>query len=105
MPREDVSDHPNHQQGFNHYHVTDIDTDRSSIKFCFELKRCEEIAAVLLTEVFVADVKVEEEANIPKELGAEWDSPVQPAITWWAVLSENEVDHIAENCHARESVN
>ena len=74
MSREDVSDHPNRQQtGFNRYHVTDIDTGHSYIKFCNELKRCEEIAVALLPEVFVADVKVEDEAAIPEELGTEGD--------------------------------
>ena len=89
--------------GFNRYHVTDIDTGHSSIKFCYELKRCDEIAAALLPEVFVADVKVEDEADIPEELGAEQDPPVQPATTRWAVLSEDEVDHIAENRHSKHT--
>ena len=43
--------------GFNRYHVTDLE-------LCYKLKRCEEIAAALLPEVFVADVKVEDEADI-----------------------------------------
>ena len=89
--------------GFNRYHVTDIDTGHSSIKFWYELKRCDEIAAALLPEVFVADVKVEDEADIPEELGAEQDPPVQPATTRWAVLSEDEVDHIAENRHSKHT--
>ena len=89
--------------GFNRYHVTDIDTGHSSIKFCYELKRCDEIAAALLPEVFVADVKVEDEADIPEELGAEQDPPVQPATTRWAVLIEDEVDHIAENRHSKHT--
>ena len=84
--------------GCNRYHATVIDTSHSSIKFCYELKRCEEIAAALLPEVFVADVKVEDEADIPEQLGAEWDPLVQPATTTrWAVLSKDEVNHRAEN--------
>ena len=75
--------------------MTDIDTGHSSIKFCYELKRCEEIAAALLPEVFIADIKVDDEADMPEEQGAEWDPPVQPATTRWAVLSDDEVDHIA----------
>ena len=89
--------------GFNRYHVTDIDTGHSSIKFCYELKRCKEIPAALLHEVFVADVTVEDEADIPEELSAEWEPPVQPAITRWVVLSEDEVDHIAENRHYKHT--
>ena len=90
--------------GFNRHHVTDIDAGHSSIKFCYELKRCDEIAAALLPEVHVADVKVEDEADIPEELGAEWYPPVQPVTTTrWTVLSEDEVDHIAENRHSKHT--
>ena len=88
---------------FNRYHVTDIDTVNSSIKFCYELKRCEEIAAAHQPDVFVTYVKVEDEADILEEFGAESDPRVQPATTRWAVQSDDEVDHIAENSHSKHT--
>lgn len=91
--------------GFNRYQVTDIDTGHSFMAFSYELKRCDEIAAALLPEVFVDEV-MEDEAAVPVEPAMElmeWDTPVEPAPTRWAMLSEDEVDHIAENRHSKHT--
>ena len=104
MPREDVSHHPNCQQTWVQSLSCDWHRHRPFVhQVLLWVEEVRGNSGGALPEVFVADVKVEDEADIPKELSAEQDPPVQPATTRWAVLSEDDVDHIAENRHSKHT--
>jgi len=87
-----------HQLGFNRFSITDIDTGHTFRAFGYELSRCAEITAALLPEMFEGQM-VEEEAATPD---AEADMSVERGPRW-AMLSEAELDEIAENRHSKHT--
>ena len=105
MPREDVSHHPNRQQTWVQSLPCDWHRHRPFVH-----------QVLLWVEEVRGNIGGAPTWGLRRrcqgrgrgrysrgEFGTEQDPPVQPATTRWAVLSEDDIDHIAENRHSKHT--